>query len=165
LSWRKAAFNHFLRKNNNMAELPQFSNYNEATARSLIESNNRNMGGLPGFIGMELVEFGPGTLRAKVEVRDELLTAFGTMHGGVMAGFIDHVLGVVLYPLMQPGQWAATTEFKLNYLASVSKGTLVADSEVVSLTRTTAVVRALVTNEGRLCCAAQGTLLIREPRK
>lgn len=40
-----------------MAELPQFSNYNEATARSLIESNNRNMGGLPGFIGMELVEF------------------------------------------------------------------------------------------------------------
>ena len=28
-----------------------------------------------------------------------------------------------------------------------------------------AVVRALVTNEGRLCCAAQGTLLIREPRK
>jgi 1,4-dihydroxy-2-naphthoyl-CoA hydrolase len=83
------------------------------------------MGGLPGFIGMELVEFGPGTLRAKVEVREELLTAFGTMHGGVMAGFIDHVLGVVLYPLMQPGQWAATTEFKLNYLASVSKGTLV----------------------------------------
>ena len=36
-----------------MAELPQFSNYNEATARSLIESNNRNMGGLPAFIGME----------------------------------------------------------------------------------------------------------------
>jgi uncharacterized protein (TIGR00369 family) len=65
---------------------------------------------------------------------------------------------------MKPGQWAATTEFKLNYLAPVSGGTLVVEASILSLTRTTAVVRIHVSNEGRLACIAQGTVLIRDPR-
>jgi 1,4-dihydroxy-2-naphthoyl-CoA hydrolase len=80
-----------------------------------------------------------------------------------MAALVDHVLGCVLYPLIPRGAWAATTEFKLNYLAPVKAGTLVAESSVVALTRSTAVVRVEVRNEGRLACLAQGTLLIREP--
>ena len=147
-----------------MISIPQFANYNAEVAQGLLEGSKQQTG-LPGFVDMRLLEFGPGTLVAEVPVRADLLTPFGTMHGGVMAGFIDHVLGVVLYPLMEPGQWAATTEFKLNYMASVSTGTLRAESEVVSMTRSTAVVRALVSNEGRICCAAQGTLLIRTPKK
>jgi len=80
-----------------------------------------------------------------------------------MAGFVDHVLGCVLYPLMQRGQWAATTEFKLNYLAAVKKGRLVAESTVVSLGKRSAVVKVEVTNDDRLVCVAQGTLLISDP--
>ena len=57
-----------------------------------------------------------------MEVKDEHLTMMGTIHGGVMASYVDHVMGCVLYPLMQRGQWAATTEFKLNYLAPVKGG-------------------------------------------
>ena len=75
------------------------------------------------------------------------------------------MLGCVLYPLMQRGQWAATTEFKLNYLAPVRGGTLVAESTVVSFTKRTAVVRVEVTNEEQLVCVAQGTLLVAEPVK
>src|SRR5207302_8146082 len=82
-----------------------------------------------------------------------------------MAGLVDHVLGCVLYPLMQRGQWAATTEFKLNYLAPVRGGTLVAESTVVSFTKRTAVVRVEVTNEEQFVCVAQGTLLVAEPVK
>ncbi len=114
---------------------------------------------------MKFVEFQPGRLKAEMEVRKDLLTPFGNIHGGVMAGLVDHVLGCVLYPLMPRGAWAATTEFKLNYLAPVKGGKLVADSSVVSMTRTTAVVRVDVANEGRLACVAQGTLLVREPKK
>jgi uncharacterized protein (TIGR00369 family) len=80
-----------------------------------------------------------------------------------MAAFVDHVLGCVLYPLMERGQWAATTEFKLNYLAAVQKGTLMAESTVVALTRRTAVIRVEVTNDGRPACVAQGTLLVVDP--
>lgn len=117
-------------------------------------------GGLSGYLGARIFEMGPGLLRASVAVRDELKTPFGTLHGGVMAALVDHVLGCVLYPLMKRGQWAATTEFKLNYLAAVREGELVAESRVLALTGRTAVVRVDVMNGERLACVAQGTLLI-----
>ena len=60
--------------------------------------------------------------------------------------------------------WAATTEFKVNYLAPVTTGVLAATARIVSMTRRTAVVRIDVENEGRLVCAAQGTVLIMQPK-
>jgi 1,4-dihydroxy-2-naphthoyl-CoA hydrolase len=145
--------------------MPQtFEHYDPKVADAMIRAND-TAGGLPSFLGVRFVEFQPGRLKAEMEVRGDLLTPFGNIHGGVMAGLVDHVLGCVLYPLMPRGAWAATTEFKLNYLAPVKGGTLIADSSVVSMTRTTAVVRVDVLNEGRLACVAQGTLLVREPKK
>ena len=142
---------------------PDFKNYDPKIADALIKAND-SLTGLPGFLGIKIVDFGPGTLRAEARVRDELLTPFGNIHGGVMAAICDHVLGCVCYPVMKPGQWAATTEFKLNYIAPVNSGALVAEASILSLTRTTAVVRIHVSNEGRLACIAQGTVLIRDPR-
>lgn len=123
-----------------------------------------NSDGLPGFLGCSFSEFSPGRLRAELEVRPELLTPFGNMHGGVLAALCDHILGCVCYPHMKSGQWAATTEFKLNYLAPVSQGTVAAEAEIVSMTRTTAVVRIKVENDDRIVCIAQGTVLLRDPR-
>ena len=119
--------------------------------------------GLPAYLGIRIEELGPGRLVAAMDVRDELLTPFGTLHGGVMAGFVDHLLGCVLYPLMQRGQWAATTEFKLNYLAPVKSGTLRGEASVLSLGRRTAVVGVRVADERQAVCVAQGTLLVSDP--
>jgi uncharacterized protein (TIGR00369 family) len=66
---------------------------------------------------------------------------------------------------MKRGQWAATTEFKLNYLAPVSRGTLRAEARIASMTKSTAVAQIEVTNEGRTACIAQGTVLIRDPKR
>lgn len=140
-----------------------FEQFDQRVADSMIKVNDES-GGLPGFLGVKFVDFVAGRLRAEMEVRAEHLTPFGIIHGGVMAALIDHVLGCVLYPLMKRGQWAATTEFKLNYLSSVKAGRLIAESSVVSLTRSTAVVRVEVENEGRLAAVALGTLLVRDPK-
>ncbi len=143
---------------------PRFEHYDAELAARFAQANDA-AGGLPGWLGIKFVELGPGRLVATMAVRDELLTPFGTLHGGVMAGLVDHVLGCVLYPLMQRGQWAATTEFKLNYLAPVRGGSVTAESTVVSFTRRTAVVRVEVTNGEQLACVAQGTLLVADPPK
>ena len=145
------------------SEAQAFESYDPKLAERMIAANEL-VTGLPKYLGIRLLEFGPGLLVAEMDVRDELKTPFGNLHGGVMAGLVDHVLGVVAYPLMRRGQWAATTEFKLNYLAPVSSGTLRAESRIVSMTRTTAIVRVEVTNGARLACIAQGTLLIRDPK-
>ena len=127
-------------------------------------ATNDGMTGLPAFLGVRFVEFAPGRLRTEMDVKPELLTPFGNMHGGVLSALCDHVLGCVCYPHMRPGQWAATMEFKLNLLAPVSQGTVSAEATIVSLTRSTAVVQVEIENEGRLVCAAQGSVLIRDPK-
>jgi len=121
-------------------------------------------GGLPGYLGIELVAFEPSKLRGRATVTEELLTPFGNVHGGVLAAVIDHVTGVVVYPLMKPGQWAATTEVKLNYIAPVQTGVLETESIVLAMTNRSAVVRGTIYYHGRLVCAAQGTLTIVDPR-
>ncbi len=121
-------------------------------------------GGIVEFLGFEITDAGPGTMEAKMVVRDELITAFGNMHGGVLSAFCDHLLGCVCYPAMQKGQWAATTEFKVNLTRPVSKGVVTGRAEILNMTRTQAVVRIDLENEGRLCAMAQGTCTIQDPR-
>jgi uncharacterized protein (TIGR00369 family) len=148
-----------------MARAPQFPNFDAAVADRFVAAGDR-VTGLPGYLCIRIVEMTPGRLVATMPVREELLTPFGALHGGAMAGLVDHALGCVLYPLMQHGQWAATTEFKLNYVAPVRAGAvLVAESTVVSLGRRTAVIRVEVTSDDQLACTALGTLLISEPPK
>jgi 1,4-dihydroxy-2-naphthoyl-CoA hydrolase len=122
------------------------------------------VGGIPDYLGIRVTEVGPGTMSAELAVRPELLNPFGSAHGGTLAALVDHVLGAVLYPIIPRGAWAATTELKLNFLAPVRDGILVARSEVISLTKRTAVVRIDVANGDRLVGAAQGTVTISEPR-
>jgi uncharacterized protein (TIGR00369 family) len=141
---------------------PAFPEFSQKIADAMVAASDK-VNGLPQYLGISIDEITPGALRATMPVREELLTIMGAIHGGVMAGLVDHALGCVLYPLMKPGQWAATTEFKINYLAAVKAGTLVADSRVLSCGRRSAVVRVDVTNDGRLVCVAQGTLLISDP--
>ena len=141
----------------------RFEYFDQRIADSLIKANDV-LTGLPKFLDARIVTVTPGQLTATLAVRQELLTPFGSLHGGVMAGLVDHVLGCVLYPLMQRGQWAATTEFKINYLAAVTTGVLDARAQIISLTKRTAVVRIDVENDGTLACAAQGTVSIVLPR-
>ena len=120
--------------------------------------------GLPGYLGIRTVEMGPARMVAELDVRPELLNPFGSAHGGVIAGLVDHVLGSVLYPVIERGQWAATTEFKLNLVAAVHGGVLRAEAIIVAMSKRTAVVHVEVTNDGRLAGMAQGTVLIPDPR-
>lgn len=142
-----------------MAETPTFDVFDQRIAQGLI---NAPLTGLTKFLNAQITAVTPGKLTATLEVRDDLLTPFGSLHGGVIAGLVDHVLGCVLYPLVPRGAWAATTEFKLNYLAAVRRGTVSAEATVLALTKRTAVVRIDVSNDGRLVCIAQGTVLIAE---
>jgi 1,4-dihydroxy-2-naphthoyl-CoA hydrolase len=142
---------------------PDFDTYDQRVADGLVKAHEQ-AAGLPGYLGIRLADVGPGSMRAEIEIRDELLTPFGNLHGGVMAALCDHLLGTVCYPVMQRGAWAATTEFKLNYLAPVTTGTLAADARIVSMTKRTAVVQIEVTNDRRPVCVAQGTVLVMAPK-
>ena len=122
---------------------------------------HRSDSGIDGFLGATVVEMEAGRLVVEFAVGDEHLTFIGNMHGGCLAALCDHCLGVVLYPVMPPGSWAATTEFKVNYLRPVSGGTCRATAIIESMTKRSAVVTIRVENEGRLAAIAQGTCTVK----
>ena len=144
--------------------MPDFPHYTQKVADAMLEPGELIETGLMGFLQIRHVSFGPGTMVAEIDVRDDLLTPFGTLHGGVISALADHVLGSVMYPVMERGQWAATTEFKLNLLRPVREGVLQASAEIISMSRRMAVVRIDITNGDRLAGAAQGTVSIQDPK-
>lgn len=139
--------------------------YNEGVAATMLKQGNEYGGELPRFLGIELIRFAPGKLWCRATLRDDLLTPFGNMHGGIAAAIMDHVTGVVVYPMMPAGYWAATTEIKTNYIAPLKAGVVETESTVLAMTSRSAVVRGeIFSEEGRLLCAAQGTLTIVAPK-
>jgi uncharacterized protein (TIGR00369 family) len=142
--------------------MPDFPDYDPTVAELAI--GYHEPAGLSAFLGMETLDVGPGRMRCAVEARPDLMNPFATLHGGVVAALVDHVLGSVCYPVIAKGAWAATTEFKVNLLAPVREGTVVAAAEIVSMSKRTAVVRIDVTNGDRLVALAQGTVTIKAPR-
>ena len=120
---------------------------------------------IDGFLGIRHEEISAGRLVAEFDVDDQHLSFIGNMHGGCLAALCDHCLGVVLYPVMPPGSWAATTEFKVNYLKPVSEGTCRATATIEAMTKRSAVVSIRVENladDGmRLVALAQGTCTVK----
>ena len=141
----------------------QFEVFNEDFAKRVV--GRRGTKGIDAYLGIEVTELTAGRLVAQFEVRDELITMMGNMHGGCLSAFVDHCLGVVMYPVMPEGYWAATTEFKINLLSPVSGGVCICTADIRSMTRRLAVVSLTDENEGRLVALAQGTSTIVAPRR
>lgn len=120
--------------------------------------------GVPGYLGIRFTQVEPGRCVAEIDIGEHLLNPFGAAHGAVLASLVDHVLGSAVYPLVPRGTWPATLEFKLNYLAPTRPGTLRASSQVLSLSKRTAVVSVDCDNDGRLVGTALGTIALTPPR-
>ena len=141
-------------------EFPQY----DAKVAAGLEGAAGTFGGLIGFLDIRHTEVGPGLLRAEVDVRDELKTPFGNLHGGVLAALCDHVLGTVMYPVIRvargppPRSSRSTTSHRSRRASSPRP------RAIVSLTKRTAVVRIDVENGERLVSAAQGTVLVMPPK-
>jgi 1,4-dihydroxy-2-naphthoyl-CoA hydrolase len=136
----------------------RFELVNPAFADRVVGKRGRK--GIDAYLGIIVDHIEPGSLQAHFDVTDELVTMIGNIHGGCLSVLCDHCLGVVLYPVMPPGYWAATTEFKINLLAPVSTGTCSATATIITMTKRLAVVRIEIENEGRLAAVAQGTCTI-----
>lgn len=139
-----------------------FETFNEEWGKRVVGAKSKK--GIDGYLGIVVTQVSPGKLTAEMEVAPELITYIGNMHGGCLSALCDHVLGTVMYPVMPEGYWAATTEFKLNLIAPVKKGSCRATGEIIAMTKRMAVVRIEIENEGRIVAAAQGTCTIVAPK-
>lgn len=86
------------------------------------------------FLGLELLKFEADGIQYRLEITAEHLATPTTAHGGVVAGYMDGVLGLAaLYASSEHAKLVSTVEFKINFLTPVRIGdVLIGEGKVVS---------------------------------
>jgi len=116
----------------------------------------------PGLMGVRLLEIAPERVLAEMEVRADLCTAGGILHGGAYMAFAD-TLGAVGTVLNLPqGKRTTTTDSSTKFIAGARLGTKVTgESLALHRGRTTMVWQTMVTNsDGKLCAVVTQTQLV-----
>lgn len=112
------------------------------------------------LLGMTVIAMGDGYARLEMPVEEKLLQIYGGVHGGATASLADSAVAVALISASSPDEKAFTVELKLNYLAPVSQGHLVAEARLFHRGRTIAAGEVEVRNgDGRLIAKGLATYM------
>lgn len=94
--------------------------------------------------GVEIVEAGPGSCRATLEIKDKHLNAAGVVQGGAIFTLADLAFAVASN---SHGQLALAINVNISYLKSLSSGKLFAHATEVTEPGRLGAYDVLVTNE------------------
>jgi acyl-CoA thioesterase len=118
-------------------------------------------GPLAELLGVSVDSTGDGHARFSLGVRAELMNPLGVLHGGIVYTLVDYAMGAALFTRLVPGERCATLEMKINYLAPVLDGRILADAHVVGRTKRIGVLEARVhDDQDRLIALATGSFYI-----
>jgi 1,4-dihydroxy-2-naphthoyl-CoA hydrolase len=116
----------------------------------------------PGLMGVRLIEVAPDRVRAEMEVRSDLCTAGGILHGGAYMAFADTLGAVGTIVNLERGKRTTTTDSSTKFIAGARVGSVVSgDSVALHRGRTTMVWQTSIRNaEGKLCAVVTQTQLV-----
>ena len=118
----------------------------------------------PGYLGVKLLDISPERVLAELEVRPQLGTTRGVLHGGACMAFADTLGAIGTFLNMPPGRTTTTTDSSTKFMAGAKVGTTIR-GECVPLHRgrTTMVWQTSIFNErGKLCAVVTQTQLVME---
>jgi len=105
-------------------------------------------GTLSDLLGMRFVEASLDRVVAEIEVRDELRTVGGRVHGGTLMALADTVGATATALNLPPGAGTATLESKTNFFAAGRAGRIRAETTPLHRGRRTHVWQTRVTDDG-----------------
>jgi 1,4-dihydroxy-2-naphthoyl-CoA hydrolase len=116
----------------------------------------------PGLMGIELLDVTPERVVASLQVRPDLCTTGGILHGGAIMAFADTLGAVGTFVNLPEGGRTTTIESKTNFLGAVPVGArAIGESAPVHRGRTTMVWQTLIKSEsGKLCAMVIQTQMI-----
>ncbi|MHA1362434.1 MAG: PaaI family thioesterase [Candidatus Freyarchaeota archaeon] len=112
------------------------------------------------LLGMEVVDIKENYSRLRIPFKKELLQIQGVAHGGVVASIADAAVAIALFSLVDLNDILSTIELKVNYLAPIKSGEIVAEGRIIHKGSRIAVGEADVWNEGRLVGKALSTYMV-----
>ena len=102
--------------------------------------------GLVKHLGIRFVETEKDRVVAELEIRPELLTTTGALHGGTLMAFADTVGAAGTVVNLAQGQNTATLESKTNFFAAARSGTVRAEATPLHKGKRTHVWQTRVTD-------------------
>lgn len=96
------------------------------------------------LLSMKIQDLQWGGSLLEVQLEDKHLQPFGNVHGGVMASVVDAATFWATFPQVEKGLGLTTVEIKVNYLAPVQKGKLIAQGRCIKIGKTLAFGDAFV---------------------
>ena len=114
------------------------------------------------MIGVEIVEHGEGTAKARLELRAEHLNSAGTAHGGLIFSLADAVFSVASN---SHGTLAMAINVSISFFKAVREGTLTADGHEISFNPRLATYLIEVRDDTKdLVASFQGTVYRKRDR-
>lgn len=116
----------------------------------------------PDLMGIRITVLEPDRVVAQMEVRKDLCTAGGILHGGASMAFADALGAVGTVANLSGGKRTTTTDSSTKFIAGARLGSTVTGTCVaLHRGRTTMVWQTLITNEqGKLCAVVTQTQLV-----
>ena len=116
----------------------------------------------PGLMGVRLVSLAPDRVVAEMDVRPDLCTAGGILHGGAYMAFADTLGAVGTLVNLPAGKATTTTDSSTKFMAGATVGsTVTGESVALHRGRTTMVWHTEIRNpQGRLCAVVTQTQLV-----
>ena len=116
----------------------------------------------PGAMGVRVTELAPERVVAEMQVRPDLCTAGGILHGGAYMAFADTLGAVGTLINLPDGKRTTTTDSSTKFIGAAKVGsTVTAESVALHRGRTTMVWQTSIRNaEGRLCAVVTQTQLV-----
>ena len=116
----------------------------------------------PGLLGLQLTEVSPDRIVATMQVRPDLCTTGGILHGGAHMAFADTLGAVGTFVNLPEGKGTTTVESSTKFIGSAKVGsTVTGESTPLHKGRTTMVWQTAIRNaDGKLCAMVTQTQLV-----
>jgi uncharacterized protein (TIGR00369 family) len=113
------------------------------------------------LLSMKIRSLGWGESHLEVEVQEKHHQPYGMVHGGVCASLVDATAFWAVYPHTAEDIGLTTVEIKLNYLAPVSGGRLIARGKSIRVGKTICLGEASVEDDkGNLVAHGTSTMMV-----
>lgn len=123
--------------------------------------NARLNGTLAARLGILIVEASPDRVVAELEIRDDLRTVGGALHGGTLMALADTVGATAAMLNLPAGAATTTLESKTNFFAGGRTGSVRAEAVPLHRGKRTSVWQTRITDEsGRLLSQTIQTQLV-----
>jgi len=114
-----------------------------------VEAVGKHLNSCPYFslLSMEIRGLSWGQAQIEVLVQEKHLQPFGMVHGGVFASLLDAAAFWAVYTQVPDDLGMTTVELKLNYLAPLSSGRMIARGKSLRVGKTLCLGEASIVNE------------------